>query len=103
VVGIVEIDCLVGAVVGGAVDGPAVVQQALQGNGQVTALRVVYGEVVEPGRAAGRRRTARALPRVQSNVVVVAARREEGRLVAEAHQEVKAHQVPVEPDGALQV
>ena len=53
VVGVVEVDCLVGAVVGGAVDGPAVVQQALQGNGQITALRIVYGEVVEPGRAAG--------------------------------------------------
>lgn len=74
-----EVDGLVGAVVESTIDGPAVVQQALEGDGQVLARRVVDGEGVEAGVARCGRGATLALPGVQPNVVVVAARREKGR------------------------
>jgi hypothetical protein len=90
-------------VVGGAVYGPIFVQQPLEGDGEIPALGIVYGEVVEAGAAGRGRRTARALPRVQADVVVVTARRKKGRLVTQADQEIKAHQVAVETDGPVEV
>ncbi len=53
VIRVVKVDGLVRAVVGGAVYGPAALEQAFEGGGQVTARRIVDGEVVEAGRAAG--------------------------------------------------
>jgi hypothetical protein len=72
-VGIVQVDGLADAVVGGAVDCDAMIDETLQRAGQLLARRIEDGEVVETGRSSLRRRTAAALPGVQSEVVMIAA------------------------------
>ncbi len=98
-----KIDGLVGTVIGSAVNGPATLQQAFEGDGQLLTRRVVDGEVVEAGHTAGGWGTATASPRVQADVVVVATRRQEGCLVPQTRHQVEAHYVAVEPNGPLQV
>src|SRR5205085_8528607 len=61
------------------------------------------GEVVEPCRPRRRRRSAAALPGIQADVVVVAARREERGLVAVALGHVEAEHVTVEGERAVDV
>src|SRR5215204_343423 len=68
---IVQVDRLVGAVVGRPIDPPPVVEQALEGSGQVPPLRVVDGEVIEPGRPRRRRGAPLALPGIEADVVVI--------------------------------
>ena len=60
-------------------------------------------EVGEPCRAGRRRRRAPALPRVRAQMMVVAARAQECRLVAELRHQVESHHVAVEPDALLDV
>ena len=57
-VGVMQIDRLMRAVVGCAIDTPAAVEQAHQGGGQVAPLGVVDREVVQAG-GAGRWRKRR--------------------------------------------
>src|SRR3954447_20715182 len=57
----------------------------------------------EAGRARWRRRAALRLPRVQPEVVVVAARGDEGRLLAVAMLELEAEHAAVEVERAVDV
>ena len=68
--------------VGGVVRLDAVVEQALDGLAELAAVGVDEGDVVEAGVAGRRRRRARALPRVEADVVVVVAGGEEGGVEA---------------------
>src|SRR5215210_2198821 len=92
-----------GAVVGRAVDPPAVVEQALESSGQVSPLRVVDGEVIEPGRPRRWRRSTQALPGIEPDVVVIPTCREKGGLVAKAGDELETETAPVEVDGAIEI
>ena len=97
-----QVDRFVRAMVGRAVNAPAAVQQPRQRLGQIAPRRVVDGKVVQPGRVRRRRMTARAVPGVEPDVVVVAAGRQEcGR--AHVDEQVEAHQVAVKVDSLLQV
>src|SRR5919197_5985604 len=99
---IVEVDRLVGPVIGRPIDGPAAIEQAFERRGQVLTGRVIDGEVVQAGGAGGGGRPVLALPRVEGDVVVVAARREEGR-AAKVDEQVEAQHVTIEADGTVQV
>ena len=79
---VAQVDRLGDAVVGGAVDRPLRVDEPLERVAELRPVRVADRDVVEAGRAGRRRRAAARLPRVQAEVVVVAAGRDERRLVA---------------------
>ncbi len=67
-VGVMQVEGFVGAVVGGAVDLPAVIEQAFEGDGEIPPGGVVDREVVEAGGARRWWGAARALPGVQGDV-----------------------------------
>ena len=71
--------------------------------GEVAARRVEDRSVVEPGVALRRRRAAEALPGVEADVVVVAAGREEGGLVAVLLLQLEAEHAGVEGDRPVEV
>jgi hypothetical protein len=93
-------------VVGAVVDRDAVVEQALDGAAELVAVGVEERDVVE-ARVSGRRRArARALPRVQADVVVVVAGREERGVepdLAAVGGDAEAERVAVERDRAVEV
>ena len=82
-VGVVQVDRDRAAVVGGVVRLDAVVEQALDGLAQFAAVGVDEGDVVQAGVAGRGRGRARALPRVEADVVVVVAGGEEGGFQAD--------------------
>jgi hypothetical protein len=80
----------------------AVVEHALYGLGQLPPIGVEDGYMEQTGVARGRRRPAGAVPGVQPDVVVVAARRQEGRLGTHVH-DLEAQDVAVEGHGTFEV
>jgi len=100
---VVQVDRLAYPMVGGAVDGDAVVEQPSERPRQFAAVGVEDGEVVEAGGAARRRRTAGALPGVQPDMVVVAAGGQEGGLVAVVLHQFEAQHVAVEAHRAVKI
>ncbi len=99
---IVQVDGLVGAVIGRPVDRPAMIEQAFERDGQIFARRIVNSEVVQASRAGGRGLPVLAFPGVEADVVVVATGGEEGG-AAEVEEQVEAQVVVIEADSALQV
>src|SRR5919112_1527354 len=93
---IVQVDCLVGAVVGRPIDAPTVVEQALGRSGQIPPLGVVDGEVIESRRPGWWRRSALALPGIEPDVVVIPTGREKGGLVTEASDELETETPSIE-------
>ena len=79
-VGIAQIERLADAVVAGAVELQAGIDHPLERVGKVTPRRVQERRVEQAGGAGRRRPAAGALPGVQSDMVVVAAGRQERRL-----------------------
>src|SRR5215213_7307796 len=100
---IVQVDRLVGAVVGRAIDPPPVVEQALEGSGQVPPLGVVDGEVIEPGRPRRWRGSTLALPGIEPDVVVIPTGREKRSLVTEAGDELETETASIEVDGTIEI
>src|SRR5215217_2793436 len=92
-----------GAMVGCAIDPPPVVEQTLEGRGQVPPLGVVDGKVIETGRPCGRRGSALTLPGIETDVVVIPAYREKGGLVAEAGDELETETASIEVDGPIEI
>ena len=74
---VVQVDGDRAAVVGAVVDLDAVGEQPRDGAAELTAVGIDEGRVVEAGVPRGRRGRAGALERVQADVVVVVAGREE--------------------------
>src|SRR5215217_5748093 len=100
---IVQVDCLVGAVVGRAIDPPAIVEQALERSRQVPPLGVVDGEVIEPGRPRRWRDSALALPGIEPDVVMISTGREKRGLVTEASDELETETASIEVDRAIEI
>src|SRR5438270_12251240 len=78
------------------------IEQAFEGGGQIFALRIVDGEVVQASRAGSGRLPVLAFPGIEADVVVVAASGEEG-CGPHVKDQVEAQIVAIEADGALQV
>src|SRR5690348_6758089 len=78
------------------------IKQAFEGGGQIFALRIVDGKVVQARRAGSGRLPVFALPGVETDVVVVAASGEEG-CGPHVDDQVEAQVVAIEADGAFQV
>lgn len=102
-VGIAQVEGFADAVVAGAFEGNAGVDQAPQGVGQIGAGGVEDREVEETGGARCGRVAAEAFPRVETDVVVIAAGGDEGGLGAVALGEFETEHAAVEIECALQV
>jgi hypothetical protein len=105
-VGVVEVDRHGAAVVGAVVRVDAVVEQPLHGLAELGAVGVHERDVVEAGVAGRRRRRARALPRVQADVVVVVAGRQEHGVdsgLAAVGLDLEPERVAVERERAIQI
>src|SRR3954447_8844778 len=100
---VAQVERLAHAVVAGPVQRDVRVDQPAQGVGQRRPGRVQHGEVVEPRPAGRRGRRAAALPRVQPDVVVVAAGRDEHGLLAVALRQPEAEHAAVEGQRAVEV
>jgi hypothetical protein len=105
-VGVGEVDRDGAAVVCGVVDRVVVLEQPPHGAAELAPVGIQERHVVEAGVAGRRRRGARALPRVQADVVVVVARREEHRVQADLTRvggHAEAERVAIERERAVQV
>ena len=103
VVGIVEVEGLADAVVGGSVEGDVGGEEAVQSVGQCCAGGIEDGEVVEAGGSGRWRRAAEALPGVEADVVVVVTCGEECGRVADVLGDLEAENAVVEGEGAVEV
>src|SRR5664280_3628336 len=77
--------------------------QTAQRIGQRGTRRIKDGQMVEPGGPRGRRISAQALPRIETDMVVITAGGDEGRLRPEALHEFETEHAAVEIERALQV
>ena len=91
------------AVFAGAIELDAGGDKTLQRISQSSARRIKNGEMKETGRAGRRRRAAETLPRVQADVVVVAAGGNERRLRSHALHQFKPKNAAVKRERAFQV
>ena len=89
--------------VAGAVEMDSRLQHAMQRVRERGAGRIKNRGVKQPGRAGRRRMAALALPGVQPDVVMIAARRDERRLVAVALHHLEAEHVAIETERAIEV
>lgn len=97
---IAQVDGFADAVVAGAFDRDVRALEAAQGVRQFPPVRIQDGDVVQPRRSRRGRLAARAL---QADVVVIAARRQEGGLAAVSLRDLEAQDAVVKGDGAFQV
>jgi hypothetical protein len=103
VVGIPQVQRLTDAVVARPIQGNARVKDTTEGIGQCTPCRVQNRGVVQARRSRRRRRTTQALPGVETDVVMIAARRHEGSLRPVPLRQLKAKDSAVKPECPLQV
>ena len=96
VVGVVEVEGLADAVVGGSVEGDIGGEEAVECVGERGTGGVEDGEVVEAGGSGRGRGATEGLPGVEADVVVVASGGEEGGGVAEVLGDVEAEDSVVE-------
>src|SRR5712692_7262774 len=101
-VGISQVQGLVGAVIVDAVKRPPGLGEASKGVTQRGSRRVEDRDVIQAGRAGGRGRADFRLPRVEAEVVVIAACRQEQR-VWHAKDHVKSKDVDIEVVHAVDV
>src|SRR5438067_1716134 len=102
-VGITEIDRLTHAMVARPVERDAGVGDAPHRVRERAPVRVADSDVEEAGRPRRRGRTALRLPRVQADVMMVSAGRDEGRVRAVALLELEAENAAVEVERAVDV
>lgn len=100
---IAQIQGLADSVVRRAIEGDAGGLKTSQGVAQILALRVEDGRVEEAGGARGGWTAAEAFPGVQADVMMIAARRDEGRLRAEALHQREAEHAAIERQRTLQI
>src|SRR3984957_6698377 len=103
VVGVAEVDGFADAVVRGAFERDFWGEDAAESGGEFGARGVDDGGVVEAGGARGRRVAAETFPRVEADVMVVAAGGEECGGVAHALHDLQTEHAGIELDGALEV
>jgi hypothetical protein len=102
-VGIPQVKRLAHAVIGRSIKSNSRAPEPPQRIGQCRALRVKDRQMKQPGAAARRRRTAQAFPRVQADVVMVAASGNEGRTSAVALRQLEPQHAAVKLKSALQI
>src|SRR5512140_3543642 len=59
--------------------------------------------MIQPGRASRRRRTSRTLPRIQADVVVIAARGQKRRLSSKPLCDFETEHIRIESEGTVEV
>jgi hypothetical protein len=99
----VQVERLADAVVGRAVERDFGALQAAQRVGERLPVGIADGGVEEAGRAGRWRGAAEAVPGVQADVVMVAARADEGRLRAHPLHQLEAERAAVKIERALKV
>src|SRR5688572_30415243 len=77
--------------------------ETLQGIGEIGAGRIEDGEMVETGGAGRWRPTARAFPGIEADMVMIAAGRDEGGLIAHFLDKLEAEHAAIEIEGALDI
>ena len=102
-VGVAQVDRLADAVVARAVERDARVEHAAERVRERPAVRVADRRRGRGPWCSAAAASRRRLPRVQPDVVVVAARRDEGRLVAEALLELEAEHAALERERPVDV
>ena len=100
---IAQIQRLADSVVRRAVEGDAGGLKTSQGIAQILALRIEDGCVQEAGGARGGWAAVEAFPGIQADVMMIAARRNEGRLRAEALHQREAEHAAIERQRTLQI
>src|ERR1700674_2859939 len=73
-------------------------QHSSQSCGESRTRGINDGGVIEPGRALGRRRTAKAFPSIQGNVMMVASRRKKNRAIAEPLHDLESKNTAVKSE-----
>ena len=102
-VGIPQVDRLAHAVIRRAFERDAGIEDPTHRHGECRAVGKKDREVVQPRRAGGRRRRAVARPRVQADVVMVAAGRDKDSVAAVLGRDLKAQNVAIERQGAVEI
>ena len=100
---IAEIERFAHAVVGRAVERDTRPDQALKRVSQLRAGWIENREMIESSGAWRRRRPAETLPRIQADMVMIPARRNECRPSAVTLGELETEDAAVESQGALQI
>ncbi len=89
--------------VGRSLQGDICPHEPTQGISQIRACRIENGEVVQTRSAMSGRMATGTFPRVQPNVMMVAAGREKGRLISKSLHEEKPRNIPIKTDGAIEI
>jgi hypothetical protein len=100
---VAEIECLADAVIGGTFERDVGTDEAAECVGELGARGIDDGEVIEAGGAGCRRGAAMALPGVEADVVMVSTCGEEGSGIADALCDLKAEDVMIERERAIEV
>jgi hypothetical protein len=103
VIGIAKVKSFADPMVGGAVKGYFCRKESAKGVGKGGAGRVEDGNMVEPCGTGRGRRTAKAFPRVEADVVMVSAGREEYGTPAVALGDLEAEHIAVEAERAIKI
>ena len=89
--------------IGCAVERHVRLDQPSQRLAQRRAIGIADGHVIQPRRPRRRRLTVTALPRIESDVMMIAPGRQKRRLAAHARRDVEAENAVVKGNGAVQV
>jgi hypothetical protein len=90
-------------VVGGAFEGNSSSHEAAQRVGKFGARRIENGKMIEARGLSRRRRTASALPSIQPNVMMIAASGQKGGAAPVKLRDLKAQDVAIESEGAIEI
>ena len=102
-IGIAQIKGLAHAVIGRAVNRDARCHKPTLRISELCAIRIECGGVKQPRAAARRRVAAETLPSVQSDVMMIAARRDESGLLSISPRELKAEHAAGKLKRALEI
>lgn len=102
-IGVLEVERLADAVIGGAIERDLMLDEAAQGIGERWAIGIEDGDVIEAGGAGRRWFAATAFPGVEADVMMITTSGDEGRAGAVALRELKAEHAAVEGERALQI
>ena len=103
VVRIAQVYGFTNAMIGGAVQIDARFDDAFKSLGQCSPVWVEDRRVIQTRRAGCGRRATQALPRIQSDVMMISACREKCRPFAQSLNDIEAEHAVIEADGPLQI
>jgi hypothetical protein len=92
---IVKVNGFVRTVIRRTTDWPACLSERPECPRQINPFRIVDRKVVETGRAAGRLLPVKALPRIQTKMVVITPGREKRRPVTVSRHHIEPEQIPI--------